>query len=70
MAHAIRLKQDSIAKNVQTQVSTGSRENVDGLTERLRSAGYQVVSGPRVTGDGYYESQIIGIEGLVLEITV
>ena len=51
-------------------LSTGSRENVDGLTERLRSAGYQVVSGPRVTGDGYHESQIIGIEGLVLEITV
>ena len=51
-------------------LSTGSRENVDSLTGKLRSAGYQVASGPRVTGDGYYESQIIGIEGLVLELTV
>ena len=51
-------------------LSTGSRENVDSPTEKLRAAGYQVVSGPRVTGDGYYESQITGIEGLVLELTV
>ena len=51
-------------------LSTGSGENVDSLTEKLRAAGYQVVSGPRVTGDGYYESQITGIEGLVLELTV
>ena len=32
-------------------------------------AGYQVVSGPRTTGDGYYESCIRGIEGNLIEIT-
>ena len=32
--------------------SVGSKEKVDELTERLRSAGYQVKSGPRTTGDG------------------
>lgn len=46
-----------------------SRAAVDELTERLKNDGYQVVSGPRVTGDGYYESCIIGIEGNQIEIT-
>ena len=50
--------------------STGSREAVDELTEKLRSAGYEVVSGPRTTGDGYYESCIVAVEGNQIEITV
>ena len=29
-----------------------------------------VVSGPRTTGDGYYESCVIGIEGNQIELTV
>ena len=49
--------------------SVGSRGKVDELTECLRSAGYQVVSGPRTTGDGYYESCIVVIEGNQIEIT-
>ena len=44
-------------------------EAVNELTERLRSDGYPVVSGPRTTGDGYYESCIVGIEGNQIEIT-
>lgn len=50
--------------------SVGSREKVDELTERLRSAGYEVKSGPRTTGDGYYESCIVAVEGNLIEITV
>lgn len=50
--------------------SLGSKEAVDELTERLKSNGYEVVSGPRTTGDGYYESCIIGIEGNQIELTV
>ena len=50
--------------------SVGSMEKVDELTERLRFAGYEVVSGPRITGDGYYESCIVAIEGNQIEITV
>ena len=49
--------------------SVGSKEKVDELTEKLRSAGYDVVSGPRITGDGYYESCIVAIEGNQIEIT-
>lgn len=49
--------------------SAGSRENVDALTKRLHAAGYPVLSGPRTTGDGYYESCVQGIEGNLIEIT-
>ena len=50
--------------------SVGSREAVDSLTARLRRDGYEVTGGPRVTGDGYYESSIVGVEGNLIEITV
>ena len=50
--------------------SVGSKEKVDALTAELKADGYEVVSGPRTTGDGYYESCIIAIEGNQIEITV
>lgn len=50
--------------------SVGSKEKVDRLTARLKNDGFQVLSGPRTTGDGYYESCIIAIEGNQIEITV
>ena len=49
--------------------SLGSKEKVDSLTARLKSDGYEVVSGPRTTGDGYYESCIVAVEGNQIEIT-
>ena len=48
----------------------GSREAVDELTARLNAGGYPTLSGPRVTGDGYYESCVLGFEGNIIEITV
>lgn len=50
--------------------SVGSKEKVDELTERLKQDGCEVISGPRTTGDGYYESCIIGIEGNQIELTI
>ncbi len=50
--------------------SVGSKEKVDILTARLKADGYEVISGPRTTGDGYYESCILAIEGNQIEITV
>lgn len=50
--------------------SVGSKEAVDTLTARLRADGYAVVSGPRTTGDGYYESCILAVEDNQIEITV
>ncbi len=49
--------------------AVGSRERVDSLTRELQQAGCAVVSGPRVTGDGYYESCVEGPEGCLVEIT-
>ena len=50
--------------------SVGSKEKVDNLTARLKSDGWEIISGPRTTGDGYYESCILGFEGNQIEITV
>lgn len=49
---------------------TGSKEKVDELTNRLKEDGYEVVSGPRTTGDGYYESCVVALEENQIEITV
>ena len=51
-------------------LSVGSRERVDEITQILRADGFTVISGPRTTGDGYYESAVIGPEGNQIEITV
>ncbi len=51
-------------------LSLGSQERVDSLTAQLQADGYELVSGPRTTGDGYYESCIIAFEGNLIEMTV
>lgn len=48
--------------------SVGGKERVDKLTNTLQADGFTVVSGPRTTGDGYYESCIEGPEGNLIEI--
>ncbi len=50
--------------------SVGSKERVDALTAELKADGYEVISGLRTTGDGYYESCVVAIEGNQIEITV
>lgn len=50
--------------------SVGSKEKVDSLTSELKKDGYEVVSGPRTTGDGYYESCVVVFEGNQIEITI
>ena len=49
--------------------AVGSRKGVDLLTRRLAADGYTVTSGPRTTGDGYYDSSILGPEGIQIEVT-
>lgn len=51
-------------------ISVGSKKSVDTLTETLRNDGFTIVSGPRTTGDGCYESCIIGPENNLIEITI
>ena len=50
--------------------SVGSKEKVDELTAKLKEDGYESISGPRITGDGYYENCVVGIEDNQIEITV
>lgn len=51
-------------------LSVGSKQKVDELTDKLKEDGYKVVSGPRITGDGYYESCVCAFENNLIEITV
>ncbi len=48
----------------------GSKEVVEKLAKRLAEAGYEILDGPRTTGDGYYESTVKGLENNFIEITV
>ena len=49
--------------------SVGSKAKVDALTLKLKEAGFETISGPRTTGDGYYESCIQGPDSIQIEIT-
>lgn len=49
--------------------SVGGKEKVDSLTKTLADNGFEVLSGPRTTGDGYYESNLLAFEGNQIEIT-
>ena len=63
-----KIKQDEIfiGKNIRRI----RKEKVDELTAKLKEDGYEIISGPRITGDGYYESCVVEIEGNQIEITV
>ncbi len=50
-------------------ISVGGKDKVNALTELLRSDGYTILSEPRTTGDGNYESAIADPEGNYVEIT-
>ena len=45
-----------------------SREEVDTKAKELQEAGYPILRGPRVTGDGYYEFETLDPENNRLEV--
>ncbi|WP_369671574.1 VOC family protein, partial [Enterococcus faecium] len=47
-----------------------SQAEVDAYAQRFVSDGFPLLSGPRTTGDGYYEAVIQDPEGNLIEITV
>jgi lactoylglutathione lyase len=49
-------------------VSLGSAEAVDAAARRFEASGL-LLSGPRKTGDGYYEAVVAGPDGAPIEIT-
>ncbi len=47
-----------------------SQEEVDAKAIELSNAGYPILSGPRKTGDGYYEFETLDPDNNRLEVTV
>ena len=51
-------------------VSVGSHKSVCELTDKLKTDGYKIISEPRKTGDGFFESCILDPEGNMIELTI
>lgn len=49
-------------------VAVDSEQDVDRLTERLRTDGHPIAGEPRRTGDGYYESVVLDPDGNRVEL--
>lgn len=65
----VQQKQQFLSGYSHIAFQLGSKEKVDALTNVLREAGFAVLSGPRTTGDGYYESVVLDPEGNFIELT-
>lgn len=46
------------------------KAKVNELTKKLENDGCKVMSGPRVTDDGYYDSAILAFEENIIELTI
>ncbi len=73
------MQKHNISKNTQKghtmgiahiALSLGSEDAVNQLTEKMKKNGVKIVSAPRTTGDGYYESVVADPEGNLIELTV
>jgi len=71
------MRKPSVDKRLETEAQLGithmafklgSKEAVLALTETLRSDGFSIIGEPRTTGDGYFESIILDIEGNRIEL--
>ena len=63
-------KQENTFGYAHLSISLGSKEKVDEYTETFRKDGYKIISEPRTTGDGYYESVILDPENNLIELTI
>lgn len=50
-------------------IVVGTQDDVDRIANILAFDGYEVIDGPRLTGDGYYEACIKAVDGLLVEIS-
>lgn len=51
-------------------ISAGSEQRVSELTRQLKNDGFEVISEPRRTGDGYFESCVFDPDRNRIEITI
>ena len=63
-------KSENLLGYAHISISLGTKDKVDQYTEKFRADGYKIVSEPRVTGDGYYESVICDPENNLIELTI
>jgi lactoylglutathione lyase len=49
-------------------LTVGSRADVEALTQRMRDDGVRVISGPRETGDAYFEAVVADPDGNEVEL--
>jgi len=49
-------------------INVGTKVEVNRLTQQIKSDGFKIVSEPRNTGDGYYESSFLDPDGNRVEI--
>ncbi|WP_304517148.1 VOC family protein [Cecembia rubra] len=47
----------------------GTKEEVDVKAAELKKAGFEILRGPRTTGDGYYEFETLDPDGNRIEVT-
>lgn len=59
---------DRVAGISHIAISVGSQDNVISVTDRIVNDGYTLLSPPRTTGDGYFESCIADPDGNRIEI--
>ena len=50
-------------------LAVGDEAAVDTFAKRFEADGFPIQSGPRTTGDGYYEAVVLDPEGNQLELT-
>lgn len=55
---------------VHFSIALGTKEAVEETTKRVAALGCVVLGQPRITGDGYYESSFLDLEGNMVELTV
>ena len=65
-----REAQDKVSGISHIAFSVGGKDEVIALTERIVNDGYALLSPPRLTGDGYFESCVADPDGNRIEITV
>ena len=61
---------DEVLGYAHLAISLRSKEHVDAKIEFLKKDGFEVLDGPRRTGDGYYESVILDPESNRIELTI
>jgi len=65
----VRVAPEELLGLAHVALCVGDEAAVDALAARLRAAGVPVDSGPRRTGDGYYECVVRDPEGNRVEVT-